>query len=183
MPLADALPDGPVVRHAAAAVQAELLAAVPADVPPALDEAVQLVRVPGEPVARDAKAEAQAELLAAVLADVPMVQDEAAPSVRVPVALVAQDARAEAQAGLLAGALRVRDEAERSVSVPDAPAALAVAELSAWIPAGEFARLGAAEPDEFPDEQMAPDDSLAFEPARDVAQCSDSRARADALRE
>ena len=61
--------------------------------------------------------------------------------------------------------------------------ALVAAELSAWTPAGELARLGATEPDEFPDEQMAPDDSLAFDPARDVAPCSDSQGLADALRE
>ena len=81
MPLADALPDGPVVRHAAAAVQAELLAAALADVQPVPAWAVLLVQVPAVPVVQDAVAEARAEFLAAVLADVPRVPDAAELSV------------------------------------------------------------------------------------------------------
>ena len=148
-------------------VQAELLPAALAGVPPARDEAVPWVRVPVEPVARDAKAEAQAGLLAEVLADAPPVQDEAVPWARVLVALVA--ARAELLVAVLADGPRVRDEAERWVSVPDEPVALDEGKLPAWIPAVELARPGAAERD----------DSPAFEPARDVAPSSGSQAPAE----
>lgn len=163
-PPAGALPDEPVVRDAAAEALAELLAAVLADVPRARDE-----------------------LLAVALVDALRVQDGTVRWVRVPVELVAPDAKAEERDGLLGAALagvpRAQDEAELSVSVRDEPAALAAVELWAWTPAAELARLDAAGPDEFPDERMAPDDSLAFEPALDVAPLCGSQVSADVLLE
>jgi hypothetical protein len=144
-----------------------------------------------EPAVLDAAAGAQAELPAAALVGALRVQDEAELSVQVLDELAARDAKVEARAGLpavvLADVPRERDEAELSVSVPGEPAALDAAELWAWTPAGELARLGAAERDAFPDEPLAldeplaPDDSLALEPVRDVVPCSYSQESADAL--
>ena len=110
----------------------------------------RLTCVPLPSSARDVEAAELDGLAAGALPDEPVVPDAAA------------EVQAEFLAAVLVDVPRVRDAAELSVLVPDEPVALV-----------------AEERDDFPDEPAAPDDSLAFERARDVAPSFDSQAPAE----